>query len=38
MNKYIIKITDEALADMENLYNYTAFELDAPGNAMGQYN
>lgn len=38
MNKYIIEITDEALADMENLYNYIAFELHAPGNAMGQYN
>jgi len=38
MNKYEVKITDEAIADMEKIYEYIAFELLAPENAMGQYN
>ena len=38
MYKYEVKITDEALADMEKIYNYIANELLAPENAMGQYN
>ena len=38
MDKCVVKITDEALADMEALYEYIAVELKAPGNAMGQYN
>ena len=38
MKKYTVNITDEALADMEALYNYIAFKLLAPGNAIGQYN
>ena len=38
MEKYEVKITDEALADMEKIYNYIANELLAPENAMGQYN
>lgn len=38
MNKYEVKITDEALADMEKIYEYIATQLLAPENAMGQYN
>ncbi len=38
MEKYIVDITDEALADMESLYEYIATKLQAPENAMGQYN
>ena len=38
MKQYVVEITDEALADMEQLYNHIAFVLLAPENAMGQYN
>lgn len=38
MESYEVKITDEALADMEKIYEYIAFELLAPENAMRQYN
>lgn len=38
MKQYTVKITDEALADMEQLYNYIAFVLLSPENAIGQYN
>lgn len=38
MEKYTVEITDEALADMEALYQYIAVKLQAPENAMGQYN
>ena len=38
MVKYRVDITDEALADMESIYEYVAFKLLAPENAMGQYN
>lgn len=38
MKRYTVEITDEALADMEQLYNYILYELCAPENAMGQYN
>ena len=38
MVKYSVDITDEALADMESIYEYIAFKLLAPENAMGQYN
>ena len=38
MKQYTVEITDEALADMEQLYNHIAFVLLAPDNAMGQYN
>lgn len=38
MKQYTVEITDEALADMEQLYNHIAFVLLAPENAMGQYN
>lgn len=37
MKKYIVEITDEALADMEQIYHYIAHELLSPANAMGQY-
>lgn len=38
MEQYIVQITDRALADMEEIYNYIAIQLQAPENAMGQYN
>ena len=38
MDRYIVDITDDALADMEALYEYIAKKLLAPENAMGQYN
>lgn len=38
MDKYVVNITDRALADMEKIYNYIANELLAPENAMDQYN
>ena len=30
MDKYVVNITDRALADMEKIYNYIANELLAP--------
>lgn len=36
--KYVVEITDEALADMNALYEYIAVKLLAPENALGQYN
>lgn len=38
MKRYIVEITDEALADMEQIYEYIASVLLAPEHAMGQYN
>jgi len=38
MKRYTVEITNEALADMEQLYNHIALKLLAPENAMGQYN
>ena len=38
MNQYTVEITDEALADMEELHNHIAYVMFAPENAMGQYN
>lgn len=38
MKQYVVRITDRALADMEEIYNYIAIQLKAPENAMGQYN
>lgn len=38
MKQYTVQITDKALADMEEIYNYIAIQLQAPENAMGQYN
>lgn len=37
MEKYIVNITDDALNDMEALYEYIAIKLQAPENAMEQY-
>ena len=38
MKQYKVKITKEALLDMENIYDYIVMELESPENAMGQYN
>ena len=38
MNKFSVNITDEALNDMDKLYEYIAIVKQAPENAMGQYN
>jgi plasmid stabilization system protein ParE len=38
MEKFEVKITNEALEDMEKIYEYIAVKLHAPENAMGQYN
>jgi len=38
MKQYTVEITDEALWDMEQLYNHIALSLAAPENAIGQYN
>lgn len=37
MKQYTVEITDEALADMEQLYNHIAYILQAPKNAIEQY-
>ncbi len=34
MGQYNVQITDEALADMEQLYNYIVYVLLSPENAM----
>ena len=38
MKQYRIQITDSALSDMEEIYNYIAEQLQAPETAMEQYN
>lgn len=38
MKQYKIQITDKALSDMEEIFNYIANQLLAPEAAMGQYN
>lgn len=38
MKEYIVDITDDALADMDALYEYIATELQSPENAIDQYN
>ena len=38
MKEYKGQITDKALADMGEIYNYIAIQLQAPENAIGQYN
>jgi len=38
MKLYTVEITKEALADMEQIYNYIACKLLSPENATGQYN
>lgn len=37
MKRYIVEITDEALRDMEQIYDYIANILLSPENAIGQY-
>lgn len=37
MKKYHVQITDEALQDMEDIFNHIAYELEAPENASSQY-
>ena len=38
MKQYTVEITNEALADMEQIYNHIAYALQAPENAIDQYN
>lgn len=38
MKKYMVQITEEALEDMQQLYDHIAYVLLAPENAIGQYN
>ena len=38
MKQHKIQITDMALSDMEEIYNYIAEQLQAPETAVGQYN
>ena len=35
MKQYTVEITDEALADTEEIYNHIAYVLLAPENALG---
>lgn len=37
MQQYQVKITDHALADMEQIYDHIAYKLLSPENAMRQY-
>ena len=37
MKQYKVEITEEALQDMEDIYNFIALDLLASENAMGQY-
>lgn len=37
MERYRVRITDEALNDMEEIYRYIAEKLQSPENAAGQY-
>ena len=38
MKQYIVKVTEQALADMEEIYAYIADKLQAPDTAIRQYN
>lgn len=38
MKQYTVEITNKALADMQELYDYIAYTLLSPENAEGQYN
>lgn len=38
MERYLVQVTDEALSDMEEIYQYIAEALQSPENALGQYN
>ncbi len=37
MMRYDVIITDDAFADMVNIYNYISHELQSPDNARKQY-
>lgn len=37
MKKYTVQITDDAIKDMEELYDYIAENLQSLHNAKGQY-
>lgn len=37
MKRYKVKITQGAMQDMEDIYNYIAIDLLSPDSAMGQY-
>jgi plasmid stabilization system protein ParE len=37
MKQYVVKITDAALKDMKQIYDYIAFVLLSPETAAGQY-
>ncbi len=37
MKQYRVKITGKALADMEEIYDYIASNLQSPDTAMKQY-
>ena len=37
MTKYAVNITDDALADMKDIYNYIAYDLLATENARRKY-
>lgn len=38
MKQYRVLITETAISDMDELYEYIAIELHAPETALGQYN
>ena len=38
MKQYTVEITDRALKDMEEIYTYISDQLQAPENAIRQYN
>lgn len=38
MKQFTVQITDKALEDMEEIYDYIAKQLQSPENAMRQYN
>ena len=37
MKKYSVRVTDTALSDMEQIYDYIAINLNASDTAVGQY-
>ncbi|MCD7717507.1 MAG: type II toxin-antitoxin system RelE/ParE family toxin [Lachnospiraceae bacterium] len=38
MKQYDVRITEDAISDMEQIYDYIAHTLLSPENALGQYN
>ncbi|MBQ6505458.1 MAG: type II toxin-antitoxin system RelE/ParE family toxin [Flexilinea sp.] len=38
MTEYTVEITDDALTDMNDIYEYIAIHLQSPENALNQYN